>query len=492
MSLTRKVAFNTGFQIIGKIITTGLSLVLIAALTRYLGVSGFGNYTTVFAYVSFAAVLADFGFFIIMVREISRKERGMEKIVNNTMTLRAVIGFIVFTLAFIIGLFIPQYSMTVKLGIGVIGFGWFWTTLNSTYVGVFQSQLEMYKSAISEVVGRVIIFIFVILFIKMQYSLVVILSAYTIGNIINFILSMILGHKHVKFRFAFDFDFWQKMFWKALPMGIVLVLGLIYFKIDTIMLSIMKSSEDVGIYGAPYKIIEVLQIIPGIFMGNVFPILTRYITQKDKRVEATLQKSFNFLSILALPIMAGTIILAYPIIRLVVGSEFITANTVGTFFGQPATSVLVLQMLIVVVGLSFIVVLFNNTVIALGKQKELVTAYIILVLVNIILNFLWIPKYSYMGATVSTIITEILVLILTVRIVYKYIDFKIKYIVLFKALISTIIMGLIIYFFPSQNLFIRIFIGIISYISLIFLTGAVNKDMILSLIKKEKNDENRN
>ena len=67
MSFTRKIALNTIVQIIGKVLTTLISLVLIAALTRYLGVSGYGQYTTIFAFTQFFAVLADFGFFLFLV-----------------------------------------------------------------------------------------------------------------------------------------------------------------------------------------------------------------------------------------------------------------------------------------------------------------------------------------------------------------------------------------------------------------------------------------
>ena len=72
MSLTRRVAYNTVVQVVGKVLTTLISLVLIAALTRYLGVSGYGSYTTIFAYIQFFAVLADFGFFWFFLREISK------------------------------------------------------------------------------------------------------------------------------------------------------------------------------------------------------------------------------------------------------------------------------------------------------------------------------------------------------------------------------------------------------------------------------------
>lgn len=484
MSLTNKVAYNTIIQFVGKIITTFLSLILIAALTRYLGVAGFGDYTTIFSFVAFAAILADFGFFWIMLREISKDAKNTEKIVNNTMTMRGILGLLVFTLAYIVSLYIGEYSYDIRLGIAVVGFAWFWTTVNSTYVGLFQAKLDMSKSAIAEVIGRIATFLIVMLFIKLEFSLFMILSAYVIGNFVNFAVSVIFGHKYINFHLAFDFKFWKKMFIEALPMGIALILGLIYFRIDTVMLSIMRSNIDVGIYGAPYKILEVLQLVPVIFLGNVFPIITNYIANKDKRLQSTIQKSFDFLVILACPIIAGGIILATPIIGFIAGSEFVSASTIGSVFGVAATAPHVLQILIIAVGTSFVSIKYTNIVIALGKQKELAWSYLVLVLVNIGLNLLVIPKYSYMGAASSTLITETLVLLLTARIVYKYMKFKINLIVMLKAISASIVMAIGLYFLSGVNLFIGMIIGISIYTIVLYFIGGIKKEDIKKIINK--------
>ena len=58
---TKKIALNTLVQVVGKIITTVISVVMLAYLARYLGVSGYGDYTTVFAFLGFFAIIADMG-----------------------------------------------------------------------------------------------------------------------------------------------------------------------------------------------------------------------------------------------------------------------------------------------------------------------------------------------------------------------------------------------------------------------------------------------
>src|SRR3990167_1859807 len=249
MSLTRKVAFNTIFQIAGKVIVTAISLVVVALLTRYLGVSGYGDYTTVFTYVSFWAILADFGFFWVLVREISKSATKQEEIFNNIITLKSIFGVVVFILCSLLGFLIPQYSWTVKLGIAIISASWFWMSLNSTYVGLFQSKLEMYKAVIAEVLGRAAILIGVLFLIKINTSLYGILWVYIFGNLLNFLISLYFGSKYVKFRFTYNLKIWKYVLKESLPLVILNFIGFIHFRIDTIILSVMKGSLDVGIYG---------------------------------------------------------------------------------------------------------------------------------------------------------------------------------------------------------------------------------------------------
>lgn len=484
---TKKVALNVIVQIIGKVLTTAISLVLIAALTRYLGVAGYGEYTTVFAYVSFFAVFADLGFFWIMVREISKPKADVTKITNNIMTLRSILGALVFLLGFAISWFIPSYGNIIRWGIGICSFGWFWISLNSTYVGVFQSKHRMDKSVISEIIGRIIILIFVLAFIKLNYSLLAIIAAYTIGNLTNFILSIILGWRLVPFKLAFDFPLWRKMFHESLPMGIVLVLGVIVFRIDTVMLSIMKTQTDVGIYGAPYKVMEILVLIPSIFMGNIFPIITKYFSEQKEKLQNVLQKSFDFLTIIATPLLFGTIILATPIIKFVAGEEFIAATTLSNILGHSANSALSLQFLIFAGVIMFFSIMFGNTAIAIGRQRELIKPYIFFVIVNIGLNLILIPHLSYIGSSISTIITELLILILTAQIVYKHIKpLRIKKNIIPKTIISSIIMSMVlIYLISTYDVVLQSVLAVIIYFAVLYLIkGFTKEDLQLIIMKK--------
>lgn len=485
MSYTRKIAYNTGVQVIGKVLTTLTSLFLVAALTRYLGVAGYGQYTTIFAFTQFFAVVADFGFFWYLVREISKPEADQNKIFNNVLTFRALMAVGVYLLTFLVGLLIPQYQ-AIQWGIGIIAAASFWQTLNGTYVGIFQNRLRMDKAALTDVIGRIVILGFVLYLVGHGASLNTILWSYFAGNMVNFFASVLLGRVYLHFRPAFDFSYWKKIFIESFYIFLVSILGLIYFKIDTVMLSLMKSSIDVGIYGPPYKVVEILILIPAIFMGNVFPVVTRYIYANDNKLIPAFQKAFDFLMILSIPVVVGVALTAPRIIEVVAGKEFLITTTIAPILGIEATSALVLQILIIAVGISFLSHLFGYMIIALGKQTKMIRPNVILVIFNIGLNIILIPRFSYIGAATVTVLTEILVVGLYWKLMHKYIDIKIHWQVVPKVLFGGLILGLLLFIFKNYSLWFLIPVGIIIYIGVLIITKAIIKGDFTSLTNKNE------
>jgi len=467
---TKKIAANTIIQVIGKVITTAIAVVMLAYLARYLGVGGYGNYTTVFAFLEFFAIIADMGFYTIAVREIAKDPESAHKVMGNIFSLRVIFALVFLIIAPIIGFLIPSYIEVVKIGILVGTFSSFFVLLNQIFVSIFQAHLRMDRSVISDVAARIVLFVLVLVFIRLGFSLQFFILANVIANLVAVLISFSLSRKFLFFKPLFDLRYWKSITKEALPLGIIIVLGLIYFKVDTIMLSIMKNSVAVGIYGAPYKILEILITIPSIFMGSVFPLISRYIKEGDARFKESFKTSFDFMLMLAIPLVIGIFLLAKPIVYLVLGPEF-------------SGSVVVLKYLIFAVLIIFLGTIMGNFVVAANLQKKLVWVYLFSVFFNIIGNLILIPRYSYIGSSVATIATEFLVCSCAYIIVYKNLGLVPRLGILFKTLIAGSIMGLILYHFNGINLFLLIIIGSAMYFVVLYLIGGIKKEMILKMIK---------
>ena len=472
LNLTQKIAYNALFSAGARVVEVAIALVIIGLTTRYLGDGGFGDYIIVITFVYIFSVIADLGLYSIVVREISREGANEEKIINNAFTLRFVAGFFILGSAFFVSLIFP-YSESVKTGIGIAAIG-FWILSNiQVLMGLFQKHLAMDKVAIAEILGRVIQLLFVLACVKLDLGFLYIIFSIFLGAIFNFALVLFFTSKYIKIRLRFDFKFWKELLKQAYPLAISAILVLIYFKLDTIFLSVMKAREDVGVYGLSYKILENLIFFPAMIVGLTMPIMSKYIFTDRNKFKSVVQRTLNFLLIAVVPMIVGVVFISDKIIKLLGDGE--------GFKDSP----LVLNILMMALGFIFLGALFSNIIIAANKQKQLAQIYFVGMIFNIITNFIFIPRYSYFGAAATTVVTELLVTVLMIFVVYRSIKFIPSFAILFKVSLASFLMAVVLHYFSYLNVFYLLILGGIVYLSIIYFIGGVSREEIKKLVGRE-------
>jgi O-antigen/teichoic acid export membrane protein len=485
MSLAKKIAHNTLTQILGKLISTLLGLFSLALITRYLGPTGFGEYATVITFLSFFAVCADFGLTLITVQLISDKTRNETKILNNLFSLRLVSIVIFLALAPLVASFFP-YSPAIKLGILIALASFVFPALNQIIIGLLQKKLSMGRDALAENVGRLVLLVGIILTQKFGWGLNGVLWATGIGAGINFLVHYFLSLKFAVIKLAWDFSLWKEIIIKSWPLALTVVLNLIYLRADTLMLSVFRSSAEVGLYSAPYKIIDVLTTLPFMFAGLILPIMTTsWLEGKKDYFQKILQKSYDFMFIVAVPLVIGTQFVAQELMTLVAGSAFALSGTI-------------LKILIISVAAIFLGTMFSHAVIALDKQKKMIGFYVFTSLSSLLAYLIFIPRFSYYGAAGVTIYSEILIAIFSGYCVFKYSHFKLNLAVSFKALAAGLIMAGGLWFFNHNylsqelinrnhvvGLILNIVLAGLTYFIALYLLGGIKKNDLQTIFKKQ-------
>ncbi|RLC38426.1 hypothetical protein DRH27_02310, partial [Candidatus Falkowbacteria bacterium] len=384
MRLSTKIAYNTIVQFASKIISTALGLIAIALTARYLGQIGFGEYTTAFTFISFFAIAADLGLTLITVQLISPKEADQDKILGNLLALRLVSAIIFLGLAPLSVLFFP-YSAEIKIAVAILAFSFLFTSLNQILVGLFQKHLRMDKVSIAEVASRLVLIAATFWAIKADKGLGGIMTAAVLSSVASFIIHYIFSFNFASIKLRFDFSYWKKIISRSWPLAITIVFNLIYLKTDTLLLSIIKRPSkigimaEVGIYGAAYKVIDVLITFPFMFAGIILPILTtRWAEGREADFKKVLQKSFDVMAMLAIPLIIGTQFVAKDIMALVAGEEFGASGPV-------------LRILIGAAALIFLGVMFSHAIIAINKQRQIIWAYIFTAVSSVVGYIIIIP-----------------------------------------------------------------------------------------------------
>jgi len=410
MVLARKIAYNVVSSATAKILSTVLALVNIGFITRYLGINGFGYYATVLAFFSFFGAILDLGLYAVATREISRKNADEKKIMSNVFALRILSSAALIFIAPLLMWLLP-YPEEIKKGILIIAVSYIFSSSYMVFNGIFQKNLRMDKVALSELVGRIIQVAFVALAVREDWGFTAIILSILINSIFTFVVVIMLSRKYTKFSLEIDFDYWKKFLKMSLPVGISSFVTFLYFKMDTIILSFLKGSEEVGIYNMAYKIIENITFFPGMIAGLILPLLSMYIFSDKRSFARIANKTAKVFFILIIPLIVGVWFLAEDIINIIGGKDFlISAN--------------VLRILIFALAFIFFGNLFNNILLAANLQKKLMYILTFCAIFNVGLNFILIPIFSYTGAAVVSVLTECIVVILTAYLSNKYTGYK--------------------------------------------------------------------
>lgn len=471
MSLTRKIAHNTLYQIIGRGGGGILAVVGIAFITRYLGREGFGIYTTITAFLMFFGIIVNFGITTITVQMISERDDGISKLMSNIFTLRLISSAFFLSLAPVVSLFFP-YPTIIKVGIAITSFAFLFQMLTETIIAIFQKHLQMYKPAMAEFVSRIVFIGLVIAFIYFKYGILAMMIALNAANFVWFAITFYFARKLVKFGFAFDWPIWREVLKRAWPIGLSIILNLIYLKTDVLILSVLKSQEAVGLYGAPYKLIDAVTTFAMMFMGLILPLLAAsWVKQNTERFEKIFQKTLGGLIVVLVPMVVGTYFVGRQIMVMVAGAEF-------------AESGVILSILILGAGALFIGSLFAHTIVALDKQKMVIWGYAVDAALSLVLYFIFIPKYSYIGAAWVTVFSEVMIALVGVWVIYRVTGILPKFLKVFtKSMLAAAPMAAALYYLRDLHVIFLMLIAMVVYGVFIVLFKGVSMGEIRQVIK---------
>ncbi len=474
MALARKIAYNVVFNSFLKIVTTvALSLLSIRLITGYLGKEGFGDYTTILAFFAFFAAIADLGIGSVTAREISREGANESDILGKVASLRLLSSLSLFLLVPMV-LFFFSYPLPVKIGIWIASGAVIFSSFSIFLNGIFQKNVAMDRIALVEFFGKLTQVGFVFLVVSLDLGFLAIVSTLAISLIFNASLAFFLSRKYAPFSFRIDIPYWKRFLRESLPLGGSALITFFYFKMDTILLSVIQGSAAVGIYGVAYKVMENLTFFPAMLAGLLLPILSRHIFTKREAFIDIADTTFRVFVIIVLPIVLGGAFLSSDIIAIVSGSGFEEA-------------VPVLQMLMVSLAFIFFGHYFNMILIVGNMQKRLMKLLLFVAIFNISVNLVLISEYSFLGAAATALMTEFTVAVSTGILVYRLLGYRPAFGKLPRVFAAAGLMGLFLFLFSEKLTFlVSGFVSVGVYFGSLWLFRAVTSEEIASLFSKKE------
>jgi O-antigen/teichoic acid export membrane protein len=310
--------------------------------------------------------------------------------------------------------------------------------------------------------------VIVILAVRENLGFTVIIMSMLASSIFNFILVVMMVNKYVPLRPQFDYQYCKKFLRESAPLGISAVVIFIYFKIDTIILSILKTNADVGIYNAAYKVIENISFFPAMIIGLIFPLLARNIFTNKHEFERIANETVKVFMILVVPMVIGTLFLAPGIIHMIGGAAFIP-------------SINTLRILIFALAFIFFGGFFNNILIAANLQKKMLYAFIACACFNVVANLIFIPLFSYTAAAIISTLTEFFVMLAGFYLTLKHVRYVPAVNHFFRITLSGLAMGLVLHILGFLAFIPLAFIGLIAYLFFLWITKTITVKEIMDI-----------
>jgi O-antigen/teichoic acid export membrane protein len=378
----------------GSIITRIFQFVFIITISRYFGTEVFGYYGTANTASIFFMIFFGFGSGFYLTREVAFDKNLSGELFNGILKIRILL-LIVGGLIFLPIIGFSHYTYKLKLLLVLF----FFIGASKGVLQQFNQLYQAYKFFKTQVLFEFGIYFGLLCIGLMCYILQ--FDIVTLGFMLLFYYSlyllfeMLYVHRNI---LRIDLLAWNKeqllgLFKSGLPFLMASLVGVIYHRIDIFMLGFFQDQSEVGLYVAPYNMYEAFLFIPAAFGNVIFPRIVPLLKLNHfSFIKKHLGGLMYSLMLVMLPIMILLIVFATPIIELTFGSDFLNGSIV-----------------LVIISGGLIFHSFNNILgrilYAVNQEKYQLKISVVAMFANVLLNLILIPKYSIIGASISTIIS---------------------------------------------------------------------------------------
>ncbi len=400
-STAETIAKNTVFLTIGELGTRVFSFLLVIAIARYLADAGLGAFAFAFAFTDILLNFIDLGVPMYIAREMAKNKASSGMYVSNALGLRLLmvpaIPLIAIAMwlvaAFVIHATTPQTMLITALAL----LGMIFNFLNDPFRMVFMAhERDEYYSGLI-IFERLMFTVSGFALLATGFGLVAILTAFAVSQLISLLTTAyFVRKKFTRFTIGLDRKLITSIVKNSAWFGAANFLRMAAQRIDIVLLSVMQGFAVTGWYAAASRITESLRFIPLVVVPAIFPALSRLNVQSRESAKLLFEKTFYYMLVAAIPLAVGVTLTADRIIPFL--------------YNRPEFqhSILALKLLVWAEALLFLHYIMGFLLNAINKQHLFTIATLAYTVMNVLLNLIMIPKYSYAGAATAALITQAL------------------------------------------------------------------------------------
>ncbi len=384
---------NTGWMLFAKIISMAISFVVTAYVARNLGPLNYGQLSYAASFVAIFSFIAGLGIDHVLYRELISNPEKKKEFLGSAIFIKFFSGIVAMVLTVSFGFYFGQDDVS-KILIYILSGTFIFNSLQIISYE-FQAQVKSKIPSIISIIVTIILNILKVLVIFLGGGVIYLVALSLFESIMYtifywFAYEKILGEKVT--NLIFDKKVAITLLNDSWPLIFTSAFALIYARIDQILIKHMMGAEAVGIYNSAVVIAEVWYFLPTIIIASLWPAILNTKKLSEEIYHKRLIKLATFLIVIAISVSIIVTFIAPFIIKIIFGSAFIGASIILKIYVWACIG-------------TFLICLINYYFVAENNKKGLVFITFIPMVINIILNLLWIPKYGIVGSAYATLIS---------------------------------------------------------------------------------------
>ena len=403
---------NIVHMLSSQVVTWSLALVLILIQPRFLGAESLGRLRLAFSLWTIASVVIALGTSTYLQLEVARRGRDALSLIGPVLTLRTVM-FLATSAGFAVGLLAWGADREFVAIMGLLGLVIWLTTMTDVYSSAFIGLERMAAPALVGIVTKLVGTIASVIVLLAGGRVIAVLIVAASSSAIGFALMLRAMRSITGIRLLPDVGHWRTIIRASVAFMLTGAILTLYQQIDTVVISVFVDETALGWYGTADMLFGTLLFLPTIVASTVFPTLGRLHQDDPGQLVVLVRRTFSSISLVAVPLGLGTMLIASDVAPLMFGEEFRETGPVLSVLG-------------VVLIITTMTILIGAVAIATGRQRFWNTVMFVGVLMTVPLDMVLVPwtdrtyENGALGGALAYVVTESMMLIVGMRVITPF------------------------------------------------------------------------
>lgn len=362
-------------------------------LWRQWTVETYGQFALIKNLIAIFAAISDLGLNALTIREVAFRKELAGYYLKNVMGIRILVSLILIVALIVLGM-VLGYEKTLQVGLVIMGLRLFFDCTSGAYVYLLQAHERMgihgsivMGASLFRLVGTAAVAL-------LGGGVWQLCGVWVISSMVTLIVLAAIGFRK---GWIPDLSGWKfqealQVLKTAIPLAAFGAFQTLYYRVDSVLLKSLKGNTSVGLYDAAATSLLAILTFSQHFGLSTFPVFSKDQNQKNEFDRLAI-RSIKFLVVIGLPITIGGYLLAGPLLSFVASAKYVLS--------APSLSILTLSTV------PFFLSNVYVNVLMVRKPKALVLLFLFLFALNVLLNFILIPRWDTVGAAWATVLCEI-------------------------------------------------------------------------------------